>query len=131
VIGDIQFVKDVNLLSAGNMRDILHWNNKTSPETEYSSILDIIIHQARKRPMKLAISSWDGEMSYKKLDELSSKASQYLTSLGLGPRDIVPICFEKSMWAVVAILAVMKSGAAFVPLDPALPSKRLKVSCSL
>ena len=127
-MGKVDLVKDISLLSAKSYEEILIWNNKSWPEIQYTSVLDIIHDQVLLRHTKLAISSWDGNLSYGKLDELSSKLSEHLTSLGVGPGNIIPTCFEKSMWAVVATLAVMKSGAAFAPLDPALPAQRLKVS---
>jgi len=127
LMGKVVSVKDVDLISTDDREDILHSMNKSLLETKHNSVLDIILDQVFAQPTKLAVSSWDGELSYEKLDDLSTKVSQYITSLGVGHGDIVPICFEKSLWAVVATIAVMKSGAAFVPLDPALPVLRLEV----
>ncbi|KAH8817954.1 hypothetical protein F5882DRAFT_281317, partial [Hyaloscypha sp. PMI_1271] len=56
--------------------------------------------------------------SYKQLEDLSTGLAQYLKYIGVKPITIVPLCFEKSMWAVVVMLGVLKSGCAFTPLDP-------------
>jgi non-ribosomal peptide synthetase component F len=56
-------------------------------------------------------------MTYGKLDEQSSRLASYLVCLGVRLGDIVPLCFEKSMWTIVAMLAVLKAGGAFAPLD--------------
>lgn len=50
-------------------------------------------------------------------------------SLGSGPETFIPICLEKTRWVVVAILAIIKSGSAFVLLDPSYTTERLKVVC--
>ncbi|MCJ1364193.1 hypothetical protein MMC16_003302 [Acarospora aff. strigata] len=74
-----------------------------------------------------AICSWDGGLSYSQLDDLSSRLAFHLAGYeDIGPNCLVPVCFEKSKWAVVAMLAVLKAGAACVPLDPKHPVARLK-----
>lgn len=70
-------------------------------------------------------SSWDMDLTYSKLDSLSSKLAQHLSSIGVRPEVMVPICFEKSGWAIVSIFAILKAGGAFVPLDPTIPFQRL------
>ncbi|KAF7449952.1 EntF, Non-ribosomal peptide synthetase modules protein [Pyrenophora tritici-repentis] len=76
------------------------------------------------RPTAPAICAWDGEMTYGELDALSSRIAGHLVELGVKPEVIVPLCFEKSMWTVVAMLAVLKAGGAFAPLDPEHPASR-------
>ncbi len=73
-----------------------------------------------------AISAWDGEISYGVLNALASRLATQLISLGVGPDVIVPLCFEKSMWTTVAVLAVLKAGAAFTLLDPSQPIARVR-----
>ena len=77
------------------------------------------------QPDTVAIDSWDGQFTYQELDELSSRLAQPLNSLGIGLEEIVSLCFEKSKWAVVSMLAVMKAGAAFTFLEPSHPVDRI------
>ena len=49
---------------------------------------------------------------------MTSKLAKHLVSWVAGPGVMIPFCMEKSIWATIAMLAVLKSGAAFVPLDP-------------
>lgn len=65
-------------------------------------------------------------MTYEQLDQLSTHLAHHLvTVLDTGQENYVPLCFEKSMWAVVAILGTLKAGAAIVPMDPFHPLSRL------
>jgi len=64
-------------------------------------------------------------MTYKELDQLSTRLAHYLVAvMGVKSGTFVPLCFEKSMWTMVAIMATFKAGAAIVPLDPFHPLSR-------
>ncbi len=80
--------------------------------------------QARLQPNEPAICAWDGELTYHELDELSTRLAHHLTKLGIQPENVVPLCFEKSTWMIVAMLGVLKAGGAFAPLDPEHPRNR-------
>ncbi|KAH7111096.1 hypothetical protein B0J11DRAFT_598956 [Dendryphion nanum] len=94
------------------------------PEEIQQCVHDVFAQDFQSRSGTPAICSWDGEMSYGELDEVSTSLAGLLVNLGIKPEDIVPLCFEKSMWTVVAMLAVLKAGGAFVPLDPEHPAGR-------
>lgn len=87
---------------------------------------DLIHKVAQKNPHAEAVCGWDGKLTYKELDYLSSKLAQHLVDLGVQQGEHVPLLFEKSMWTVVAMLATMKSGATFVLLDTEHPEARLR-----
>ena len=84
----------------------------------------LIEDQAYQQPFAPAVSSWDGNLTYHSLDRASSKLAHHLRTLGAGPERIIPFLFEKSLWAVVATVAILKSGSAFVALDPSTPESR-------
>lgn len=65
-------------------------------------------------------------MSYAELDKASSNLGAYLSNQGIGPDMVIPICFEKSRWTIVAMMGVLKAGAAFTTMDPAQPTNRLE-----
>ncbi|KAF2110732.1 hypothetical protein BDV96DRAFT_650835 [Lophiotrema nucula] len=116
-------------ITAEELDQIWQWNTPVPPALE-TCIHDIIWEKAQLDPDKVAIDSWDGILSYREVDELSTQLAQNLILLlpsnGVGPSSIVPVLFEKSRWTIVAVLAVMKSGAAFALLDPAQPEGRLQ-----
>lgn len=81
---------------------------------------------ARSNAHAEAVCAWDGSLTYSNLNYLSSLAARRLGKLGVGPGVYVPFAFEKSLWTVVATLAILKAGGAFVPLDPNHPTSRLQ-----
>jgi amino acid adenylation domain-containing protein len=98
------------------------------PQTELESI-DEQIHQlirlrGREQPERNAVHAWDGHLTHAQLDGLAARLAALLISHGVGPEDIVPLCFEKSIWAIVSMLAVLHAGAAFVHLNPNDPPRR-------
>lgn len=81
---------------------------------------------ARSSPLAQAVCAWGGNLSFDDLNAYTTIFGNFLTTINVGPEVLVPICFEKSIWAIVAILAVLKAGGAWIPLDPRHPIDRLK-----
>ncbi|KAJ5675353.1 hypothetical protein N7462_008250 [Penicillium macrosclerotiorum] len=86
---------------------------------------ELIAERASSQPDAPAICAWDGELTYGELDQLAARLAHRLVDEGVGPRILVPLCFEKSLWATVAMLGVLRAGGAFVFLDPLQPVARL------
>lgn len=118
-------VKDIDLIGDRDLDTIWTWNAKL-PETSEACIHDMISETARRQPEATAVCSWDGELTYKQLDHLSTSLASSLTQLGVCAGVTVPLCFEKSMWMPVAMLAVMKAGGAAVTFDVTQPNGRLQ-----
>ncbi|PVH90760.1 acetyl-CoA synthetase-like protein, partial [Periconia macrospinosa] len=114
---------NLDMLTPEDRQQLWAWNSDVPPAVD-RCIHDLFADQARARPDAPAICAWDGEMTYGELDELSSRLAAHLVAIGVQPEDVVPLCFEKSMWTVVAMLAVLKAGGAFAPLDPEHPASR-------
>ena len=106
--------------------DIIWGWNASLPATYDTCIHEIIRGQSNRLRDKVAISSWDGDLTYSQVEQFSTQAAHVLQNLGVRCHDTVPLCFEKSRWAVVAVLAVMKAGATMVMTDPSIPLVRLK-----
>ncbi|MDH1696943.1 amino acid adenylation domain-containing protein, partial [Pseudomonas sp. GD03766] len=81
--------------------------------------------QARRQPDATALLFGDQRMSYRALSELSSQWAHKLIEQGVGPESLVGIAAERSLEMVVGLLAILKAGAAYVPLDPDYPAERL------
>lgn len=81
----------------------------------------LIEEQAQARPSAPAIHAWDGDLTYSELDDLATRLAHRLVGMGIRPQEVVPLCFEKSMWTTVALLAVLKAGGAICMLEPTYP----------
>ena len=95
-------------------------------QTVDSCLPSLIEQRVTERGDSIAVCSWDGELSYTELDHLSLQLAGRLRALNVGPESMVPLLFEKSLWTIVAMMAVMRAGGAFVPLDPSHPEERLQ-----
>ncbi|CAG9954856.1 unnamed protein product [Clonostachys rosea f. rosea IK726] len=117
-------IGDLNMLSNHCVSQITSWN------LEQPSYLDQCVHHivdqnVSAQPTAPAVDAWDAQFTYTELDVAAYKLARFLVSRGIKPETYVPLCFEKSAWTVVAMMAVLKAGGAFVPLDPTHPPERI------
>ena len=90
-------------------------------------VLDRFAGHARQRPGAAAVTCGAERLTYEELDERSGRRSPAaLRAAGIGPGSLVGVCLDRSVLLVTALLAVLKTGAAYVPLDPAYPPARLE-----
>ncbi|WP_232247220.1 non-ribosomal peptide synthetase [Kitasatospora azatica] len=82
--------------------------------------------QAARSPQAVAVVGEEGELSYRELDRRADRLAGQLRGLGVRPGSVVPVCLPRSTDLVVALLAVLKAGGAFLPLDPTHPDRRLQ-----
>lgn len=118
-------ISELDYLSEQNRQQICKWNGPPS-EGVRRCIHDIIHDRVVSEPNAEAVCAWDGNFTYRELDELSTRLAHHLADLGVGPEVFVPLCFDKSVWTIVSMLGVLKAGGAFVPLDPSHPIGRLQ-----
>ncbi len=119
-------LSDVSIFGERDMNQILSWN-KIYPEILETNVPKVFAQQVKARPDALAVDAWDGKLTYAQLDSLSTQFALHLVDYGVGPEVLVPLCFEKSRWAIVSQMAVMKAGGGCVNLDPAHPLSRLEL----
>lgn len=118
-------VDDVNVTSPRDLDLIRKWNARTpQPATSRHCVHTLISQLAQQHPSVPALNAWDGDMTYSELDEITTVLAHHLVSVGVRMADRIPVLFEKSKWAVVAMLAAAKAGAAFVTIDPTWPARR-------
>jgi amino acid adenylation domain-containing protein len=97
----------------------------TIPESPSRNVIELISDQARRNPDATAVVCGDRRLSYRQLDTLSSRAARYIRGLGVREQTPVAVCLPRGVDAIVTLLAVIKAGAIFVPLDPGHPPQRL------
>ncbi|KFY76366.1 hypothetical protein V499_03977 [Pseudogymnoascus sp. VKM F-103] len=122
---EVALVGEIKMINRKDLTDICAWNSNC-PEAVEACVHETVAQQVVARPDAPAVYGWDASFSYRKLDELSTQLARHLVGLGVGPEKFVPLCFEKSAWTIVAMLAVLKAGGACVSLDPKHPIDRLQ-----
>lgn len=116
---------DISAVTATDTAEILNWNSRPLEYID-SSFQEYFKIQVKQRPHAVAVYGHDGTLTYKELDEVSTHVARHLVvEEGVKPDAFVPLCFEKSLWAVVAIIATVKAGACIVTMDPSHPVSRL------
>ena len=86
--------------------------------------------QARRTPERIAVETRWEKFTYAELESRSNQAAVRLAALGAGPGHVVGVCMERRADLITALLAVMKTGAAYLPLDPAYPAHRIALMLS-
>ncbi|MBV8786820.1 MAG: amino acid adenylation domain-containing protein, partial [Mycobacterium sp.] len=99
----------------------------TGPAAAPASIPELFAAQVARTPEAVAVSCGGRSVTYRELDEAANRLAHLLAGHGAGPGERVALLFSRSTEAVVAILAVLKVGAAYLPIDPALPSARVEL----
>ncbi|EME89457.1 uncharacterized protein MYCFIDRAFT_213678 [Pseudocercospora fijiensis CIRAD86] len=122
---DGETVQDISLLSDADLECLCKWN-ATLPAPTCSCVHELFDATAKQYPDTQALCAWDGELTYLELNDLSHSLSRQLVARGVKPGDVIPLCFEKSMWMPVAALGAMRAGAACVSVDCTQPEGRLK-----
>ena len=81
--------------------------------------------QVERTPQAVALACEEQQWTYRELNERANRLAHYLRGLGVGPEAVVAVCLERSCAMVQALLAILKAGAAYLPLDPDYPPQRL------
>lgn len=121
-------VSELQEITSNDRLQILQWNNMgVCPPVATSCIHELFNKRAQQQGSSQAICAWDGQLTYNSLDLYSSSLAKHLQmQYGVGPESTVIICFDKSLWAVVSMLAVLKAGGCLVSVSPADPAGRMR-----
>ncbi|PYH86198.1 acetyl-CoA synthetase-like protein [Aspergillus uvarum CBS 121591] len=122
-------IGEVDLLGPSSWARFQELNATVSPTIE-TCLHEQIDEAAKQYPNRTALECWDGSVSYSELVDYTARLGNFLISQNVGPEVFVPVCFDKSLWAVVSMLGVLKAGGAFVCIDPAQPIDRLRTIIS-
>lgn len=118
-------LSDIDLLSPAERRQLLYQWNQTEAALSSLRVDQAIAAQAEHCPEALALQCSDQRLSYRQLDDRANQLASLLAQRGVGPGHYVAIALPRDSRLVVSLLAVMKAGAAYVPLDPDQPASRL------
>ena len=118
-------VGDVPLLADGEARELRAWGECPRGEPYAEPVHRRFERMALQQPDAVAVEAGDAAWSYRALDRRANHLAHRLAALGAGPERRIGIALSRSPELVAGLLAVLKTGAAFVPLDPAYPADRL------
>jgi amino acid adenylation domain-containing protein/non-ribosomal peptide synthase protein (TIGR01720 family) len=120
-----QLITDLSLLTAAERERVLvQWNVTAGQRVQDRSLADLIAAQAARTPDAVAVVCRES-LTYGELERRANQLAQYLRRLGVKPESRVAVCLEPSIDLVVALIAVLKAGGAYLPLDPDYPPDRL------
>ncbi|MGW7413010.1 non-ribosomal peptide synthetase [Streptomyces sp. NPDC054863] len=116
----------LELLTEAERRELLETAHDTTESVPSELCLhELVEHRAALAPGTAAVHCGDQRLTYGELDRRANRLARHLRDRGAGPERLVGVCLPRSVDLVVALLAVLKSGAAYLPLDPELPEQRL------
>ena len=126
VAGPEQDVHSLALLDEQELAIVVRdWNRTEAGFRESRTLHGAFIEQAQRTPEATALLYAGGRLSYRELDEKSASLAEVLRSHGALPGMRVALCVERSPLLLIALLAILRTGAGYVPLDPAYPAERL------
>ncbi|MBN1040279.1 non-ribosomal peptide synthetase [Clostridium botulinum] len=120
-------IKDVHILSDHEKNKILYEFNDTKSEYPIDkTIHELFEDQVEKTPNNIAVEFENEQITYRELNEKSNSLAATLREKGVGTETIVSILVDRSIDMIVGIIAILKAGAAYLPIDPKQPKDRIK-----
>lgn len=102
------------------------WNQWQADYPDDQSLGELFSARAARQPDAIALVDTERELSYRELERQSNRVAHRLIELGVVAEERVGVCLERSFEFVIAVLGIIKAGAAYVPLDPSYPDERLQ-----
>lgn len=119
-----QRVSEISLFTEAELSQLQKWN-QTAAEYPQKFVHELFEEHAAKTPAAFAVDFEGQQLTYEQLNRRANQLGRYLKKLGAEPDARVGICMERSLEMVIGLLAILKAGAAYVPLDPEYPADRL------
>ncbi len=114
------------LLTEADRRQVLEaWNRTEASYPREVPLAELVEAQAARTPDAVAVVCGHESVSFAELNARANQLAHALRAQGVGPDRLVGICLERSVDMVVGLLAIVKAGGAYLPLDPLLPAERL------
>ncbi len=118
-------VKNIKLLNEEEIKHKIYTLNQTSSYYPRKTIYELFEEQVLKTPNKTALEFKQEKVTYKQLNEKSNQLANYLRQKGIKRQNVVGIMESHSIELVISILAVLKAGGAYIPIDPSYPAERI------
>jgi len=118
-------LSEIPLLAGPERHQLLVEWNDTAAELPREDLASLFAEQARLRPVAVAVSSGEGDLTYTELDRRADRLARRLAAAGVGSETRVALLARRSPALIVGILGILKAGGVYVPLDPSYPAERL------
>ncbi|MEV6875263.1 amino acid adenylation domain-containing protein [Amycolatopsis sp. NPDC051128] len=118
-------VGELPLLTGAERRRLLTEWNDTALDVPAATLTELFESQAHRIPDETALVAGATELSFAELNARANRLARHLVALGAGPEQVVALALPRTAEAIVALLAVLKAGAVYLPIDPALPADRI------
>jgi amino acid adenylation domain-containing protein len=119
-------LRDLQTLSAAERAKVLYtWNDTAAVFPDDKCLHQLFEAQVEQTPNAIAVIFAGEKLTYHELNTRANSLAHYLIGKGIGPESLVGVSLKRSAELIVALLAILKAGAAYVPLDPELPDTRL------
>ncbi|GAB3896628.1 hypothetical protein GCM10029964_078240 [Kibdelosporangium lantanae] len=118
-------ISKIDLLSTEERHQLVVTVNDTAVDVPTAVIPDLFAAQAKRVPDAVAVVAGTDQLTYARLDQMSNRLARYLVGRGVGPDQFVAVALPKSTDLVVAFLAVLKAGAAYLAIDLGYPADRI------
>src|ERR1043165_5511698 len=120
-------LREISFLEQAELnRVLIEWNETTTSSEETICLHQVFEKQVRRAGERIAVKYGDNVISYRELNQRANKLAGILVARGVKSEAIVGICLNRSIETYVGILAVLKAGGAYLPLDPVYPGERLQ-----
>jgi amino acid adenylation domain-containing protein len=117
---------ELQVLTIDGQHDMMaEWNNTHADYPRDKCMHELFEQRVSETPGAIAVVCGSQQLTYQELNQKANQLANYLRSLGAGPDSLVGLCMYRSLEMIIGILGTLKAGAAYVPLDPAYPQKRL------
>ena len=123
---NIQSVESISLLTPNDLAQIGQLNKTSVPLSSNDTVLNLIHSYASLSPSSIALSDGNKQQSFKQLDQQSNQIAHYLLKQGLKKEGVVAIVAERGIHTITAMLATLKAGGVFLPIDPYNPVERIQ-----
>ncbi|MGE5830947.1 MAG: amino acid adenylation domain-containing protein [Micromonosporaceae bacterium] len=117
-------IDELRLLTDGETDQLDTWSRGPAV-ADTRPVTELIAEQVRRAPEAIAVSDAEVSLTYGELDQRANRLAAALAGRGVGPESVVAICAGRSAHLVLGQLAVLKTGAAYLPLDPEAPARRI------
>ncbi|HEX3028864.1 MAG TPA: amino acid adenylation domain-containing protein, partial [Clostridia bacterium] len=119
-------IREINMLPENEKQLVLYeFNNTCASFPREKTVVQLFEEQVERTPDNVAVVFENEQLTYKELNEKANILSGKLRALGVGPDDFVAVMTDRSMEMVAGIYGIIKSGGAYVPIDPGYPEDRI------